>query len=337
MEDNNILMFNSSNVFYPDESGALLGVFITLVLMCTIMTVIAFGKKFYGVSLNWVLLGNYRFWVLLLYVVACLLTVIRQIVISYYPDFSPHFTILYNWAATLIVHINSLFPWQLYRHGTQQTKNKNKVKEAQKHFLKVLFAIFFWTALLAVSLVLIHFVDVPIEVVTLGWRINFMTGICIEIALLFFCLRHFSGTSKEREYRLYVKCTLWMRGGIAVSNIFRYTAIPAQQVGVIHMFFVCTALAVNNRKAIHAVGASTVAASVFTHAHSGHSALSLASGASTRSLVTGASTRSLVNDGSTRSVAPGGGGNRDVAKGVSTRAVAPGVASRFVAPGKVTL
>ena len=196
------------------------------------------------------LLGNFSFWVFCLYIVAIVLATLRLIIrqIPMQPISDIHFTIVFNWAATLIVMISTLIPLRLIT-SYQNTGFKHSAVVDWGNVRLATIAVMISAIVLLVTVLALGLNLVPDKTVLTIWRGVFMFSACLEISLLAYVLPRFKFTSVEQQFKWYLCATLWMRGGIVASNILRFTEVVDSEVlSTIHMTFVISGLVLYNRR-----------------------------------------------------------------------------------------
>lgn len=197
--------------------------------------------------LSWALLGNFTFWVFLLYAVTIAASILRLFIRAYvYSITEAQVTIVFNWAATLIVMISSLTPYRLitdYKTGGFQSTERLDWGNLRL----VIGVVALSVILLLVTITVLALQALPEDTVLIVWRGLFMANACGEITLLAWVLPRFRFTSMESQFKWYLCATLWMRGGIFVANILRFTSVvDSELLSTIHMSIVISGLVLYN-------------------------------------------------------------------------------------------
>jgi len=220
----------------------------------TVLTLMAIYVEFFrsGWAGFSAAIQNTLFWVYLLYVVAVLLTVFRSVALSTFlandQVSRDVFTVAYNWAASLIVCIQCILPMRLL-----ELKRNMYSTVTDNNLILVLRIILVWALLLALTIIL-YLVGVSLRALILAWRCFFMLNVAVEFYFLFKCsiFAKQGNKSFNARYFWFVKCTIWMRGGIVITLLLRYVGAIERTyyLSLAHMGFVISGMTFYNVKAI---------------------------------------------------------------------------------------
>ena len=98
-----------------------------------------------------------------------------------------------------------------------------------------------------------------------------MANVALEFGTLFRCIAVFKGKSASQRYFHFVRATVFMRGGIAITLILKYADfILTEWLQIYHMLFVVLGMVYYNRKLMNTAkeaAASAVTKSVSFASH----------------------------------------------------------------------
>jgi hypothetical protein len=198
------------------------------------------------------LLSNSLFWVYMLYICCCIASLARLPVLHKCLVDAVFFPILYNITGALIVWISCVPPLRLLQQCAGTGSKKVVLPSINSERTSLVWNVSLFSAALVLGLVTLGVgLSVPGagETLLLVWRVVFCVSAVGEIALLVACLAVFRETRMYASYQWYCMAALWMRGGIVLAVVLRYTSVLNPiEVSFMVMSFVITGLVFFNYK-----------------------------------------------------------------------------------------
>ncbi len=198
------------------------------------------------------LLSNSLFWVYMLYICCCVASLARLPVLHKCLVDAVFFPILYNITGALIVWISCVPPLRLLQQCSGTGSKKVVLPSINSERTSLVWNVSLFSAALVLGLVTLGVgLSVPGagETLLLVWRVVFCVSAMGEIALLVACLAVFRGTRMYASYQWYCMAALWMRGGIVLAVVLRYSSVLNPiEVSFMVMSFVMTGLVFFNYK-----------------------------------------------------------------------------------------
>lgn len=220
--------------------------------------IVDFGKPFKLKNIH-----ESRFYMYILYIVAILLTIVRMLSLNLLPSIPKiYFTIIYNWAASLIVVIGSISPGRI-GYAVVFEKYEMLTRKGNKTLRYVTCTVLFYLVLLVATIAAFAFgsnftvsgMNTMAPTVVFAWRIIFMTSVIFEI--VWFTLCQFAIHQQNRRMGeenklklspnllLYLKITPVIHSLIAISILLKYVdQVSSQFLYIAHMLFMIAGMAV---------------------------------------------------------------------------------------------
>lgn len=220
-------------------------VYVCLLFLTVVVVIISAKLVFAKSKLNKkYLANNVMFWVFFLYLVAVILTVIRLPITQLCLLDPRYFTILFNWAASLIVWVSSIIPYKITRF------EMSGADAVGSNITSVAYCFGIFIIILAATIVGNVFAedrDRALDITIIVYRAFTLLNFSVEITLLVFAVRKLDKVlvnhDFESRFMWYIRATLYMRTGIAISLILKYASLlSTANITIVHMFFVITGL-----------------------------------------------------------------------------------------------
>jgi hypothetical protein len=156
--------------------------------------------------------------------------------------------IAFNWAASLIVAVSSYTPWVMVRTPVSVAVDWGKL------VIPAMGKIIVYHVVLLLTTIAVLVSGADTAVVKFAWRLYFMASAIAEITILVVAYRIFReaspllrrvgvAPSATEKFLAYCRSTIYMRSGICVTIVLKYTELIDQQIlSYLHMVFVSTGL-----------------------------------------------------------------------------------------------
>lgn len=239
----------------------MLAVEIPFLIITTVIVILSYLVDF-GQRFKMKYVHEARFYMYVLYIVAIILTILRMITLNLIPAIpSIYFTIIYNWAASLIVVIGSISPGRI--GYAVVTKNYGMLtKRRNKTLTYVLWSVAVYLLLLVATIAVfvigsgfsVSGMSAMAPLVTLVWRVIFMSTVIFEIAC--FTMVQVAIQQQNRKMGednqlqlspnllLYFKITPVIHTLIAITILLKYVnQVSTEFLFISHMLFIIAGLA----------------------------------------------------------------------------------------------